>query len=176
MLLNIYTYAQTSTGKVSKIKIQVDEVLNQSNKRLSQPVYLRLNTDKEDTLTLSVNTAVVIANESHYYGRLAESPYSSFKLKIQGKQLAGVIINRTLQEAYLMTSDDQENVYIHKTDINNVICTEYDAAPLPNTIDAVPPASSAVYKLQSNPSSKSVAYLDFDGETVSGTLWANGDT
>ncbi len=175
LLTSVITYGQTSSGKFASIKNKLDEIVLQKNNRLALPEYLRLVTETNTLIDLEIKEYKEIGPNVCYYGTLADLTNSSFRFVIADNDLGGIILDRSKQQAYTI-STNAGNVYVMSTDINNVVCTQYESSPSALRVSAVPPSTSAIYKLQSNPASKSVAYLDFDGELVSGTLWANGDT
>lgn len=83
--------------------------------------------------------------------------------------------------AYLIGIDSLNQVYVESIDINQILCVEFEPAPEETSSDTMQmqqalDASGAIDKLQSLSGATAVAYLDFDGETVSGTRWVNGST
>jgi hypothetical protein len=74
--------------------------------------------------------------------------------------------------------DSLSQVFSSQLDIDKVVCLEYaaaDSSVVPEPVQALDDTPDA-YKLQSYPSAVAVAYLDFDGEIVTGSAWVNGGT
>lgn len=170
------SYGQNTNLKTETLKQQLKDILQSKNERRSQPTLLRLSVLQEDDMDLEVLKHQSFPHQECYYGKIANTSGSSFRMAFEADTLTGIILDRTSKRGYKVYSDNDGQVIVVSTNINNIICTEYEVSAAPLAVDAVPPATSTVYKLQSNPASKSVAYLDFDGETVSGTEWVDGGT
>jgi hypothetical protein len=113
-------------------------------------------------------------------GTIENNPNSSVYLVIDNKSVHGHILlnNKT---AYQYSSDSTGAVFIQETDINKVVCINYQKAVQPvssantTTNDATANAPAAVADLQSYPGGNGCVLLDFDGQYVSGTGWNNGN-
>ncbi len=146
----------------------------ESNKKLSE----------ESDFVLNLDSKTVIKSKIKYFRKGTTELYAGevfFPFKgqisimidtIEG--LSGHIYSVKNKIAYSLTADSQDQVYADSVDINKIICIDYAAADvltdtlviqeaLVDTVDA--------YKLQSLPTATAVIYLDFDGETVTGTSW-----
>jgi hypothetical protein len=113
-------------------------------------------------------------------GSIENVPNSSFYLMIEGRSVNGNIVLYNSKKAYTYFSDDNGAVFIEETDINKVVCIDYQKAatttPEANTTDApIANAPAAVTDLQSYPGGNGCVLLDFDGQYVSGTGWNNGN-
>jgi hypothetical protein len=174
--IHIAGKAQVISGKIIDLQTQLNIAAGAADLRLQGSDSIRLTTGPGQEIFLTLHHHKKIQNEDHYYGRITGNETSSFRIMISGDSIQGVILDRLHKRAYKISSDGSGNVSIAPTDAGNVICIDYNAAstglPAPASI---PAAGSATYTLQSNPTSKSVAYLDFDGQTVEGTLWNNGN-
>ena len=113
-------------------------------------------------------------------GSIENVPNSSFYLMIEGKTVYGHILLHNSKKAYKYFSDNNGAVFVEETDINQVVCVEYQQAtttiPITSTTDAsAANAVAAVTDLQSYPGGNGCVLLDFDGQYVSGTGWNNGN-
>lgn len=110
-------------------------------------------------------------------GAINGQPNSSFFIQIHGNTLTGHIILRQTRQAFKYSADAQGNAYITETDINKIVCVDYQQAPatgkafIPRTDGRIDPA---LLKLESFPGANGCILLDFDGQYVSGTPWNNG--
>src|SRR5690606_32909240 len=123
--------AQKSSGKVSAIKRQVHAILDQKSNRLISPQYLRLSTDQNEEIALEVVEHNSTIEGDHYYGAVAEVVNSSFRFMIVEDRLEGVVLMRDSELAYELHSDNNGDVFVKGTDVNNVICTEYEVIAAP---------------------------------------------
>jgi len=114
-------------------------------------------------------------------GTIENTPNSSVYLLIDNKSVHGHILlnNKT---AYEYSSDNTGAVFVQETDINKVVCINFQKAvqqptsPASTTTnDAAANAPAAVADLQSYPGGNGCVLLDFDGQYVSGTGWNNGN-
>ncbi|MDB5257384.1 MAG: peptidase domain protein [Chitinophagaceae bacterium] len=99
---------------------------------------------------------------------------------IDGK-LEGLLLIPALKKAYRFYTDANGMVQVETTDINSLICTDFNKfiesnASRTEAVQAVPPSTSSVYHLQSLAGATAVAYLDFDGEVSTTTYWNGGTT
>lgn len=113
-------------------------------------------------------------------GSIENVPNSSFYLMIEGRTVYGHILLQNSKKAYKYFSDESGAVFVEETDINQVVCVEYQQAntttPVTSTTDATTAnAVAAVTDLQSYPGGNGCVLLDFDGQYVSGTGWNNGN-
>jgi len=109
-------------------------------------------------------------------GSIANVPNSSFYLMIENKSVQGHILLRDSKKAYQYSSDNNGAVFIQETDINKVICTDYQEAvqPVSTSVAAettTAMSTAALADLQSYPGGNGCVLLDFDGQYVSGTVW-----
>jgi hypothetical protein len=138
---------------------------------------LMLRTSATDSLPGKVNFRKKEGPGHEYLiGEIDSIPGSSFMIRIQGSEVQGHIILRKSKKAWTWYSDANGDVYIKETDINKVICVDYDKAPASASAGnraAITPAALA--SLQSFPEGNGCVLLDFDGQYVSGTGWNNGN-
>lgn len=145
---------QRSTGSLLQLKVAPGESLPAS-----------LNYQQ----TLSPTQEVVI-------GSIENEPHSSFSIRIDGNKLEGSIILTDKKKAYRYSTDAAGNAFITETDINTVVCINYEKAAAPTTGRAQAAAiSPALLTLESYPGGNGCVLLDFDGQYVSGTPWNGGN-
>lgn len=147
--------------------------------------------DGKSSLQLKISSSLTLpaaVNFRRAPGKLSEQlsgsieniPNSSFYLMIEGKSVVGHILMRNAKKAYKYYSDDNGAVFVEETDIDKILCINYNEAtttagdegaaeaPAPNAV-------AAVTDLQSYPGGNGCVLLDFDGQNVSGTPWNNGN-
>ncbi len=129
------------------------------------------------TFVLNLNVEKVVQKERIFIGAIGTTKNSSFTLSFDGKVLKGHILEKAANRAYNVFSLPNKKVYLEETNINTILCVDY----LKSTTTTQKSPSSLVAKmapttLESRPGATAVVYLDFDGETVSGTSWRNGNT
>lgn len=153
--------AQSAT----EAEAQISQVLPQNNKLLLKVK----STKKEGTADL-------------FYGEVANTPKSNFYLKIKGGEATGSIIMIEQKKYYSYSSTADGSVYLTEQDIDKILCVGipevHDNSPVVEAAKMDPEdalrrgiVGEAVPFHQSLPGAVAVMYLDFDGETVTGTLW-----
>lgn len=175
LALHFTSHAQDTPHTVSQLKSKLDKLVSKGSYRLDaeeEPVVL--STEENGQILIVTQSQKQIQNINNYYGKLANNSASSFRLRIENNSLDGVVWDRLQKKAYSLSSDNTGNIRVKATDPSNVVCTEFETSELADPEEAVPGPTSTAYTLQSNPTSKSVAYLDFDGQTVVGTSWNGG--
>ncbi|MBC7485717.1 MAG: T9SS type A sorting domain-containing protein [Cytophagaceae bacterium] len=106
---------------------------------------------------------------------------SHFMFTIIDGKLEGILLIPALEKAYRFYTDVNGMVQVEVTDIHSLICTGFSTYPESSSsrtdaVQAVPPATSSIYHLQSLAGATAVAYLDFDGEVSTTTYWNGGNT
>ena len=173
------TYSFLSSGQnfptsVTDLKDQFDLSLSPGNKRVEDADIILVSDDQRE-ISLHPRSKKNISGSDVYIGVTNSNAQANFRLVFHSDSVRGDIVDRINRKAYFVKSDRKGKLIVSVTDINNVICTEYDTTyEVEEPQAAVPAGTSVVYTLQSYPASKSVAYLDFDGELVEGTRWNGG--
>lgn len=180
MLLGMAGYSQVkpvplgrATDMLSNFRKQISVTAQQ---RITGKLMLRLNA--VDSLPGKVNFRQSLATGNEFLvGEIENVPGSTFFIRIDGTKVEGNIILRKAKKAYTYSSDINGNVYIAETDIQKVLCIDYEKAPAGAKISAAAAAITAaqLYSLQSFPNANGVVLLDFDGQYVSGTGWNSGN-
>ena len=166
----------SSTNVLSNFRKQI--TATQKPNRLGS---LQLKLNSSVTLPVSVSFRRSLGTGSEQLaGSIENVPNSSFYLAIEGKSVHGHVLLQNSKKAYKYISDDNGAVFVEETDINNVVCVDYNkvnTTPVEeNTTNAsAANAAAAVTDLQSYPGGNGCVLLDFDGQYVSGTGWNNGN-
>ncbi|MBC7488263.1 MAG: T9SS type A sorting domain-containing protein [Cytophagaceae bacterium] len=137
--------------------------------------------DHKTVLTVAANVKKQKGNTNSFIGEVKSQENSSFFLSITGTKAEGRIILKNKKLAYEISSDEEGNVYVQHIDIDKVLCVDFKELPLAQRSkkrssqrNAINPATSNVYALQSLPGSSFVVYIDFDGEYFGNTGWNGG--
>ncbi|GAL85515.1 peptidase domain-containing protein [Sporocytophaga myxococcoides] len=132
----------------------------------------------KDSVSALINLKKTIDGEEFIYGEVQDKEASSVTFSIADGKLSGYVVIPSDKKAFRYFSQKDE-VFVEEEDINKVICIDFNkssnaekrALPV-----QAPPSGSAVYNLQSLAGATAVAYLDFDGQVVTGTRWNGGNT
>jgi hypothetical protein len=108
-----------------------------------------------------------------FFGEVNNTKHSNFYLKIAGREVTGSIVMRDQKKYYSYSSTPDGSVYLTEEDIDKVLCIGFQEDPQPATTSTSQTATVAtsVPVLESLPGAGAVLYLDFDGQTVTNTLW-----
>ncbi|WP_299443197.1 PKD domain-containing protein [uncultured Aquimarina sp.] len=107
-------------------------------------------------------------------GIINNNSSSTFSIIKDKGIVTGKIILFGKKKAYRYYSGDSDDVLIQEEDINKVLCIDFKKVS--SKEEKTGRASAIAPDLQSLPGSEFTVYLDFDGETVSGTSWVGGGT
>jgi hypothetical protein len=164
-----------STSVVSNVRRQLATTESNNINRL------QLQLSSSCSLTAVINHRKSYGGASEQLmGSIDNVPNSSFFLVIENKSVQGHILLRDSKKAYTYSSDNNGNVFVAETDINKVICIDYQKAE-----EAVSHAAAArgatttgtvaLYDQQSYPGGNGCVLLDFDGQYVPHSIWNNGN-
>jgi len=146
-----------------------------TSKNLKDAPVFKLSDKKE--FLLNLNLEKVVNKERFYIGSVGTTKNSSFTLSFDGRELKGHILERATNRAYKIYSLPNKKVYLEETNINTILCVDYaKSSTTTQKSTSTLVAQMAPTTLESRPGATAVVYLDFDGETVSGTSWRNGNT
>lgn len=179
MLLCMAGYSQVkpiSLGKASDVLSNFRKQITISpQQRVAGRLALRINA--ADSLPGKVNFRQSLATGHEFLiGEIENVPGSSFFIRIEGTSVQGNIVLRNSKKAYTYSSDNNGNVYITETDIQKVLCVDYEKAPTSANVSAAAALTTGqLYSLQSFPNANGCVLLDYDGQYVSGTLWNSGN-
>ena len=134
------------------------------------PLMLELYTSKQEGLA------------DYFYGEVFNTKHSNFFLKITGREASGSIIMREQKKFYRYSSTVDGSVYLIEEDIDKVLCTGVAEVQKTNgqkeqkeiseaEANQTGTVAGAAPDLQSLPGAGAVLYLDFNGQTVTNTLW-----
>ncbi|MBW3130416.1 GEVED domain-containing protein [Hymenobacter profundi] len=109
-----------------------------------------------------------------FFGEVTSTKHSTFYLKVSDREATGSVILRDEKKYYRFSSTADGSVFLTEEDIDKVLCVGYqdreNIAPATQSTTSVTVAA-AVPALESLPGAGAVLYLDFDGQTVTNTLW-----
>jgi hypothetical protein len=135
----------------------------------------QLRISASSALNAKVNYRVSGAAEEFMAGEIANTPGSSFFVRVKGQQLEGNIVLRQSQKAYKYYSDSTGNAFVKEVNINEVLCINYEEGPAVAQASSGVSAAAIPDNLQSFPGGNGCVLLDYDGQYVSGTPWNNGN-
>jgi N-acetylneuraminic acid mutarotase len=168
-----------TTTYESKAKSATKHALNQAQITHALP--------GKPPLVLQITSSKQQGGATYYYGEVYNTRSSKCYLKIAGREVSGSVVMLDQKRYYRYSSTPDGSVYLIEEDIDKVLCigipqahkstspNKRQSTPLAQTTQtrvavAVPPI------LESLPGAGAVLYLDFDGQTVSGTLWNSSYT
>ena len=178
-------YSQNSfyVGKLKEVAATYKLKANAAIKKSSgQEVQVSHMLPGKTPLVLKLKSTKQEGNANLFFGEVNNIKNSNFYLKIAGREASGFIILKEQKKYYRYSSSADGSVFLTEEDINKVLCiglseksekTSGTGQTSPTTIIA-----TATPVLESLPGAEAVLYLDFDGQTVTGTLWngfTNGD-
>ena len=186
----ISTYAQQSypLGTTRHFLNQLQEQSRVSQSKNKDKAILSLSTSDTSILEAKVNYRKDGATgATHLEGEMLGSQRGSFSLQIKENKLEGNIILPKSKKAYVYYSDTKGNAFVKETDINKLVCIDYNFMPeatkatkTKTTKNQNPTAkeltTSDVSNLQSMPGAKGCILLDFDGYNLAaGSGWNAGN-
>jgi len=169
---------EVSLGKCANLVAQFSAKTTSSHMRGGKPsVALKVSSSKQ--FNGLVNYAKSEGGGSYAVGQLENVPTGTFYVNVTPTTISGHIVIMDTKKAYQYHADDHGNAFVEEVDINKILCIDY--TPLPTkqkqSINAQAAVNSpAIFTLESLPGAAGCIYLDFDGETVSGTPWKGGAT
>lgn len=133
----------------------------------------------EKRVALTINLSREEQRATTFIGTVNGNPNSSFSFQYSNGTLNGRLIERDIHKAYEIYTAKDNKVYAKEIDIHDVLCigfTKSEGAFQPSKLREISTQRGNPSELQSRPSATAVVYLDFDGETVTGSNWNNGNT
>ena len=142
---------------------------------LSKKIYtLKISNERNAVIQITENNCT--GNTCFVFGKVEGHEQATFFIKGDAKNVNGKVIFRKTKEAFDIYTNDLQEVFISPTDIYKVICIDYDKytgeeinTPTLKNNDEI----MVVPILNSLPGAYGTLYLDFDGETVTGSSWGN---
>ncbi|KAA9339021.1 InlB B-repeat-containing protein [Adhaeribacter soli] len=167
--------AQHSTfvGSAAEVAATFREKMldKEMNSRVAD-LQIRHQVNGRKPLILNLTSGKTEAGREKYFGKVEGEPNSGFYLEIAGNEVSGSIILRNSRKYYAYSSINGL-VYLAEENIDKKLCVNFQEAAQKSTsaskLGTKPVAS--VPMLESLPGAGAVVLLDFDGQTVSGTLW-----
>lgn len=163
----------TSLGRAANLVQQFRAEANAKQQQFVSGAQLKISSST--SLNAKVNYRVSGAAEEFMAGEIANTPGSSFFVRVNGQQLEGNIVLRQSQKAYKYYSDSAGNAFVKEVNINEVLCINYEEGPAVAQASSGVSAAAIPDNLQSFPGGNGCVLLDYDGQYVSGTPWNNGN-
>ncbi|MEW7292904.1 Ig-like domain-containing protein [Aquimarina sp. 2304DJ70-9] len=168
--------AQTGTPHLISNN-QQSFISNLISVKKSKPTSIKI--DNDQSLTLTLNTKEETGEGLTLIGYVNNEIASTFSFyEINGK-LEGTIVQPKSKKAYSLYSETDGKVYLKQTDINSILCVDYEKVTPEEEEKEVHQKSASLktsLQLESLPGATGIIYLDFDGEVVSNTSWLSGAT
>ena len=167
------TYAQKALyiGKINEVaalyRTQAQAVANKAANP-AQPVHYRMAGYE---LALRLQTSKQEGNADLFFGDVNNLKGSHFYLKVSAQGAAGTVVLTDQKKYYRFSSTAAGLVYLTEEDIDKVVCVGLPRVSGPASPAPTANRATAVPILESLPGAGAVLYLDFDGQTVSGTQW-----
>ena len=140
---------------------------------------LLINVSQDLQFSVKVNIDNSTQDKYEIIGTLTEFERATIYFDGNKKKVKGKIIIYDHKQAYDIFTNDAGTVLVKPIDINKIVCVDYhkyEADTEEKTVSAKGIASAAAPALESFPGAPGVVYLDFDGETVTGSRWNDGNT
>ena len=109
-------------------------------------------------------------------GEIANHEDGSFFLGFANEKSGGMILLHQAGLAYEIEEQADGTTIIREKPLDEVICRNMPVHEAPGEPGPMPAPEGAPPILSSRPGATAVAYLDFDGETVTDVAWNNGNT
>jgi len=170
----MYAQNRTYVGKVADVSSVFKKRAEAAKKSLTGETVVALPRLGNQQLALKINASKQERDGEYFFGEVNNVKQSKFYLKIQGSVAEGGIIMPVQKKFYRYSSTSDGSIYLNEEDIDKVFCIGKEKYPksaaegepgLKAGVAAAPPG------LQSLPGATAVLYLDFDGQTVTNTLW-----
>ncbi|MDX5482734.1 MAG: GEVED domain-containing protein, partial [Hymenobacteraceae bacterium] len=165
-------YSSLSLGKITEVKAAFDAKARAANSKTSDNRIVQV-LPNQGSIVLQLINSKRGGPTNLYYGEVEGAANSSFYLELSGHKATGAIVLLDQGRYFKYTSAADGTVRLEEEDINRVLCANYAVGPA----DSEPPhvkgaaVAAAIPSLQSLPGAEAVVYLDFDGQTIDGTLW-----
>ncbi len=138
----------------------------------------KISIEVADQKTFVINIQSNDCTEGSYYlfGKVDGYQNATFFIKGDDKGIKGKLLFYDNDEAYVISTNEQKEVFIEKEDIHSQVCIIKDTSSIleKQEEDSWPNhnlKNTMVPELESFPGAPGVLYLDFDGENVSGGSW-----
>lgn len=165
-------FALSPSFLFAQAKMKVTTV-NSFEKNLSASSNAKTSTHSLITPDGSLNVKFNVQSGSTSIGSVTDSKTGTVQITSSKGMITGKIILPEKKKAYEYSTSGGD-VYVEEKNIESVLCVEYHKYT--GQALRTSTSSNAVPDLQSLPGAQAVVLLDFDGQTVSGTLWNGGNT
>src|SRR5690606_4942392 len=144
----------------------------QMPERAKTPLPMKVSDSRELQMIVNVNRSKPM--EYEVIGEVVGHPTSTFFFDGETNKFEGKIILYQSKEAFNFYSDDAGNLWVEETDINKILCVDYqltdpdEETPAENAVPEFGERAAQPQDMESFPGATGCLYLDFDGEYVSG--------
>jgi hypothetical protein len=170
----VYAQNPIYVGKVAEVSSAFKKRAEAAKKSMTGETVVALPRLGNQQLALKINASKQDRDGEFFFGEVNNVKQSNFYLKIQGSVATGGIIMPVQKKFYRYSSTSDGSIYLKEEDIDKVFCIGKEKYP--KTAAEVEPGvnegvAAAPPGLQSLPGATAVLYLDFDGQTVTNTLF-----
>ena len=170
----ITTFAQTTVGSYTNFTEKLEKNYQQQSRGSN---LINLNLENGFSLKGKILSKTISNNEMIYEG-IIDGQKAGFTFTLKNGKLSGEIILSEKEKAYSYKNDENGNVIITETSINQFVCVDKNLPITKNqriSKEETPalPQGTDIYKLESYPNAPAVVYLDFDGHLVTDSWWTN---
>ena len=171
LILPAYAQKALYIGKINEVaalyRTQAQAAANKAANP-AQPVHYRMAGYE---LSLRLQTSKTEGNADLFFGDVNNLKDSHFYLKISAQGASGTVVLTDQKKYYRFSSTAAGLVYLTEEDIDKVVCVGLPRVSTPAGPTPTANRATAIPILESLPGAGAVLYLDFDGQTVSGTQW-----
>lgn len=137
---------------------------------------LTINVSNDKSFTIDVEFTTSKTHKYYLFGSVKGYKNATFYILGNDQNINGKLLDYENKKAFVINTDDKNQVFIKEVDINKVVCIMDDwiANEELEKVKASKQNNNFKMKipqLQSMPGAASVLYLDFDGENLSGGIW-----
>jgi len=136
-----------------------------------KPVNFKL--DKSGDLNGNIEYFENDQNLEIYSGTIEGEENSRVRIVVKENIVTGTITLREKKRAFTYSTNTSGELVLAETDINKLLCVDYNAAPIKKEKRAIagPPPTLNPYIQHSNINAPVTIYLDFNGEYVNSSYW-----
>ncbi|MFU8892840.1 MAG: lectin-like protein [Luteolibacter sp.] len=138
---------------------------------------LRLNFGDQVSLDARLTLRETRRDGTRSFGfDLMDAGFNLHLFEFKNGSLQGDLVMPGHPVAYRISGDQGEDLVLSRITVSQLLCADFDQKEgkvlgLPRVTNGIPSGFESVPKLNSSTDATNVLYLDFDGETVTGTRW-----
>ncbi len=157
--------------KLGSVQSFVNTKMNLKNQKT-----LTINISNEESFIVDVESSKSSMHKYYLFGTLKGYKNATIFILGNDETIEGKILDYENKKAFVIITDDKNQVVIKEVDINKQVCvmdgwlTNEEPAKV-KTTKKKKRSSMAIPQLESMPGADGVVYIDFDGENISGGGW-----